>query len=536
MNKLPIICILAAIILIFSCVKPVVKQQETVREGHDVLRSERGDTVGYLVSFHDTSDRKRFTLSFERFLDSYPFHRDTLVQNRYFRLDFVSAQRPVEILKPVPQETLARKEAEALPQPAQAAKLRTGGAITLYTQRGFLDHDMSGLVQCCAFGADVCHAAKEGESAGYLQVKSASDKQIIVTLAAGTVSATGKILSSLDLIDAWTGYAKKHPAEGLALFRNVKGFAGFIRGREAVIGGLVALDDKTIAINFDGADPAGFVRLCSRRLMPESLKLGPYFSKSDNGQLVVLSANQHFPGIKPNLSSCAVRLGKDATPIVSFSLNRYDAVELVFSRDIDLARRKAPEQSVLLPFSQDRYFLSCGLDNPGARAALRNALNARDILASYVKAEGAPLSVIESDAPPASPTSAENGQTPVSQPVSVLFRSDDPVSAIVAEKVVADLTRSGNTASLRPATQEEYETALSRHDFQCAVGWAPQDILVDESEKVRLRTMWFGDAADETARIADNREIPLFSVKGYLLCKKKVSFSGPSMAGIFLAE
>jgi hypothetical protein len=349
-------------------------------------------------------------------------------------------------------------------------------------------------------------------------------------------NAAGKILSSLDIINAWTVYAKKHPAEGLALFRNVKGFAGFIHGREAVIGGLIALDDKTIAIDFDPADPAGLVRLCTRRLLPESLKIGPYFSKSDNGQVVALSANQHYPGAKPNLLSCAIRLGKDATPIVSFSLNRYDAVELVFARDIDLARRKAPEQSVLMPFSQDRYFLSCGLDNPAARAAIRNSLNTRDILASYVKAEGAPLSAIESDASTSSPASAPNGPAPMTQPVSVLFRSDDPVSAIIAEKVVADLTRNGNTASLRPATQEEYEGALARRDFQCVVGWAPQDIVVDESEKLRLRTMWFGDAADETARIADNREIPLFSVKGYLLCKKKVGFSGTSLAGMFLAE
>jgi len=536
MKKLPVVCTMVITILAFSCVKPVVKQQETVRKGHDVLRSERGDTVGYLVSFHDTSDRKRFTSSFERFLASYPFQRDTLLQNRYFRLDFVSALRPVEILKPAPEETLTRKESEGVPQPAQATKPKMGGAITLYSQRGFLDHDMSGLVQCFAFGADVCQAAKEGESAGYLQVKSSTDRQITIALAGGMVSATGKILSSLDLIDAWTVYAKKHPAEGLALFRNVKGFAGFIRGREAVIGGLIALDDKTIAINFDPPDPAGLARLCTRRLLPESLKLGSYFSKSDNGQFVTLSANQHYPGTKPNLSSCAVRLGKDATPIVSFSLNRYDAVELVFSRDIDFARHKAPEQSVLLPFSQDRYFLSCGLDNPAARSAIRNAINPRDILASYVKAEGAPLPAIESDVSTSVQTAAANGQAALPQPVVVLFRSDDPVSAIVAEKVVADLTRNGSTASLRPATQEEYEAALSRHDFQCVVGWAPQDIVVDESEKLRFRTMWFGDAADETARITDNREIPLFTVKGYLLCKKKVGFSGTSMAGIFLAE
>lgn len=303
------------------------------------------------------------------------------------------------------------------------------------------------------------------------------------------------------------------------------------------MGGFEPVDDRTVLLRFDPPDPSNLARLCTSRLLPAALKLGPYVVKSENGQTVVLSANQHFPGPKGALVSCTIRLGGDATPLVSFSLNRYDAVTLFSQRDLDFARRKAMDQAVLLTFSQDRYFLSCGLDNPSQRLAIRNALDPRDILANFVKADGAVISAIESDAAAASPAPvADKLPALAPQPISVLFRSDDPVSAIIAEKVVADLTRSGQVSSLRAATQEEYEVSLVRRDFGVAVGWAPSDVTIDESEKLRLRSMWFPGATDETARISDNREIPLFSVKKYLLCKKKVGFAGQGLAGIFLSE
>jgi hypothetical protein len=48
--------------------------------------------------------------------------------------------------------------------------------------------------------------------------------------------------------------------------------------------------------------------------------------------------------------------------------------------------------------------------------------------------------------------------------------------------------------------------------------------------------MWFNDAGNEQARIAECREIPLFWVKEYLLCKKKISFAGDVLEGIFVKE
>jgi hypothetical protein len=48
--------------------------------------------------------------------------------------------------------------------------------------------------------------------------------------------------------------------------------------------------------------------------------------------------------------------------------------------------------------------------------------------------------------------------------------------------------------------------------------------------------MWFGGADDERGRISENREMPLFSVKEYLLCRKKVAFAGDVLEGLFVAE
>jgi hypothetical protein len=537
MNKGSLLRVFAVALLCASCGKPVLRQQETVQKGHDIVRTEKGDTVGYVVSFHDSVDRKKFALSFEKLLNEYPFRRDTLVQNRYFHLDLASAVRPGAETKPAPVETLFMKEAPLVPGLPEKTTARPGGSVTFYSQRAFLDEKLSELVECRPFGESGCPGGEHG-TAGYFQVKSVSDREIALVLTDRAITSSGKHQTSFDLVNAWTAFVKAHPAEGLALFRNVKGLGGFIRGQEAVIAGFMVTDDRTVVLKFDPPDPKGLARLCTPRIMPASLAMGPYALKSESGGVAALVPNPHFPGEKAYLSSCTVRLGGDANPMLSFSLNRYDAVMLHSAKDLDFARHKAPEQSALAVFSEDRYFLSCGLDNPAARLAVRNAINPREILTNFVKAEGTVLVALESDNAASAPAVAgDKGQVPAAaQQISVLYRSDDPVSAIIAEKVVADLTRSGMSAALKPAAQKDYELSLVRRDYGLAVGWVPSSVVSDESDKLRLSTMWFSGAVDESSRIADSREIPLFSVKEYLLCRKKVGFAGDVVQGVFVAE
>jgi|WetSurMetagenome_2_1015567.scaffolds.fasta_scaffold00142_3 hypothetical protein len=527
--------ILAALVLCVSCGRPVIKQQVIVPKGHDIVKAQKGDTVEYEVSFQDAADRKKFTQTFEKLLGEYPFKRDTLAQNRRFRLALASAPAARITPEPAPVETPVAMEAPAASADSEKIMPASGGSVTFYSQRAALCGPFERLVGCNPFDGNACPGPADAAAAGYFQVKNSSDREITIALTDKAMNASGRRQTSLDVINAWTALVKSHPAEGLALFRNVKGIGGFVRGRETVIAGFTATDDRTVAIRFDPPDPRGLARLCTPRLMPASLGMGPYTVKSERAGSLVLAPNPHFPGAKAYLSSCAVRLGGDANAVLSFSLGRYDAVELHSEKDLDFARHKAPPQSSLAVFSQDRYFLACALDNAAIRRAVKSALNPREILANFIKTEGSVLAAVESDNPPVPPPT-DAGGTGAQQQIAVLYRSDDPVSATVAEKIVADLTRAGLSAALRAATQKDYEASLVRRDFGVAVGWAPSGVTFDESEKLRLETMWFPEAAEEGARIADAREIPLFSVKEYLLCQKKVSFAGDVIEGVFFSE
>jgi hypothetical protein len=526
----------ALLLLVVSCGKQVTKQTVTLTQGHDIVRLEKGDTVGYVVSFQDSLDRKKFSTSFEKLLKEYPFRRDTLVQNRFFRLQLASVNPCPAESRPVVADTLLR-ESPAPVKKEEKIEPRSGGAITMYTQRGFIDQNVSALLSCYPFTSDACQATRGKETAGYFEVKNVSDREITLVLGDKVVNRAGKALSSFDCVNTWTAFVKKHPSEGMSLFRNVKGMAGFIRGQEAIIAGFQVVDQKTIVLHFDTPDPLALARLCTPRILPAAFKLGPYAVKSDDAGTVVMSPNARCPGARAFLSSFNFRLGRDSNPILSYSVGNYDILSLFSIKDIDYARRKTLEQSNLIVFAEDRYFLSCALDAVELRQAVRKSIDARDMFVNFVKAEGGVIAALENDS--ATPAAAPPApQQPLRQgaPCSVLYRSDDPVSAVIAEKIVADLTRAGIKCVLKAALQEEYETSLMSRDFGIAVGWVPRSVGYDQSERLRLATMWFNDAGNEQARIAECREIPLFWVKEYLLCKKKISFAGDVLEGIFVKE
>jgi hypothetical protein len=535
MKKLNLILLSAILLLIPSCIKQATKQTITLTQGHDIVRLEKGDTVGYIVSFQDSLERKRFGTSLEKLLKDYPFKRDTLVQNRFFKLQLSSYNPCPSETRPPPSDTL--KAAPAPVAKEEKIEPRIGGSVTMYTQRGFIDQNVSALLSCYPFNNDACQVTRGKETAGYFQVKNVSDREIILILGDKVVNSAGKALTSFDCVNAWTAFVKKHPAEGTALFRNVKGMAGFIRGQEAIIAGFQVVDQKTIVFRFDPPDPLALARLCTPRVLPSAFRLGPYVVKSDNAGIVVVSPNARFTGTRAFLSSCNLRLGKDSNPILSYLVGNYDIMSLFTLKDLDYARRKTLEQSNLIVSAEDRYFVSCGLEPKELRQAVRKSIDGRDMFVNFVKAEGGVITALESDsaAPVAAPPAP---QQPPKQgtPCSVLFRSDDPVSAVTAEKIVADLTRAGIQCALKAAAQEEYEASLVSRDYGIAVGWVPKSATFDQSERLRLASMWFNDVSDEQARIAECREIPLFWVKEYLLCKKKIAFSGDVLEGIFVKE
>jgi hypothetical protein len=534
--------LVSLVLLLVSCGKQVTKQTVVIQKGHEIVSMERKDTLGYVISFYDTTERGKFVRSFEHLVKTYPFRRDTLVNDRFFSLT-LPPPPPVETPKPRPvvSETLA-----AIPQPSAAAAQeiapRMGGSVTIYSQREFLDQAMTGLVSSYPFPQNICGGeSMPKDNQGFLDMKAVSDRQIDLTLRDNIVSSTGQALSAFDLVNAWTAFVKKSPAEGYALFRYVKGLDGFVAGREAIISGFVVADEKTVSLKFDKPDPNAVNRLCTRRLLPAALKTGLYFSKGDNQGSVRLLPNPRSVSRKAYLNSCTIRLGKDANPFLSFSLNRYDAITLLSIKDLDYARQKNTDKSSLTVLSDDRYFLSCAIPAKDIRGFVRKLVDPRDILVNFVKADGAPLSMLESESGAMQPDQGV-GQpvlplsVPQPGPLSVLFRSDDPVSVIVANKILADFSRAGLQCILKGAGSEGYEASLIRRDYGIAVGWVPKAVLTDQSERLRLATQWFCDATDERSRIDESREIPLFSVKQYLLCKKRIGFGGDVLEGIFVEE
>jgi hypothetical protein len=390
--------------------------------------------------------------------------------------------------------------------------------------------------------SETCAAKGQDLVPVFCEIKPISEKKIVMTLSAIAKNAAGKQLSAFDAVTAWNGYVKQHPAEGRALFRYVNGIDHYIAGREAVVPGFQVSDEKTVALQLSQPDPQAVQRLCTSRLFPALFKTGPYYIKNEKNNLMQLSPNEHFRLGKPFLNSCEMRLGKDNNPFLAFSMNRYDAMALYSIKDIDYARRMFSDKALLRVFAENRYFLSLSLQNADLRGALCRLFDRKDILANYVKAEGSALSSIETpdpiseSGPSAAAVLTSFPSALAASPIVVLFRSDDPIACVIADKLLADISHAGLSCTVKGVSGEEYEKNLIKRDYGIAVGFVPGTIMQDQSERLRMATLWFGDELNERKRIDEQLEFPLFSIKTYLLYKNKIGFLNDAIEGIFVKE
>jgi hypothetical protein len=120
--------------------------------------------------------------------------------------------------------------------------------------------------------------------------------------------------------------------------------------------------------------------------------------------------------------------------------------------------------------------------------------------------------------------------------VKIFYCTDDPLSKIVAERLLASVTQKGIKALFMPADRHAFEGALVGRTPGCFVGWTPENVLTDASERVRFATMYWGEASAETDRIATHREIPLFSVDWYLLAKENVGLYKGRLGGMYVKK
>jgi hypothetical protein len=496
-----------------------------------------GDTLVYRIAFTGNAERERFIYSFNRFLKESSFSSE--------RYDSAGVLTIIKVLpstvSPVPEKNPAIEPSsvpgtgspEGSPEGEPSGEPLRGGSLRLYYPRGSINYPLAVLVNAYPFGEK-----RNGDSIpGYLSVGNSSAAAVTLKLAQKIRDGAGKTLNALDVIEQWTRHIREHPAEGLATFRYCDGIMDFLHGQEAIVRGISAIDNATIRIKFSPADPQALDRLRNRRLLPAAFKLGSYTVATVRENDHVLSANPAAADEKPFINELTVRCGGDGNPLLSFSLGRYDAVMLWSAPDIDYSRRNLLKTGSCSIVGRDRYFIACNLEDSLGRDFIRSAISGQELLGNFIKAEGAPISAVESDSAvtPSLPQGAAALPKPtVKEPLTILFRKDDAVSTIIAERLLAAVTHAGMQGTLTASTEKSYETALVGRSYACAIGWIPETVLFDKNEKLRVTAIFFNDDPDEGKLIRENREIPLFSIDWYLLAKSKVGLYKGKISGIYV--
>lgn len=512
------------------------------------------DTLSYAIAFPENDDRDQFIGSFKEFLDKYPF--------TVFRGDSASGSVVIRLMPVVAGSTavgttlgtieytrftesalksgkwdtlgLTTPGDSLLPLPVFIDTIIPviGGKLRLHSQRAGIDGTFLPLVTVDPF------RRSDSTEQQLLSVVSVEPKKVTVQINGRLVDGTGRLVSALDLIEVWTGYVKRHPAEGLALFRHVQGVLPFIQGREAVIRGFGAVDKKTCYLRLSRPDTLAAARIVSPRICGSiNSRFGVYFPVKTTAGFLLLVANSKTGRRTALLDTLVFSVAEDQNPILSFSLKKYDVITLTSKSDISYARSTLGKQATLHPLPPDRYFVACNIDDIAMRRYIRFKLNASELLRTIVKAEGEPIAAIENDSLlfDIEPV-PENISPPAGRTVRILFRKDDDVSRKVAEKLLADLSGKGVRSSLVAAGVKEYERTLIERNYECAVGWVPDLVRSDTSERLRLATIWFDDENREEKRLASLQEVPLFAVNRYLLLRKPAGIYRNAVERIFASS
>jgi len=553
MNQFKYIGILTTtLFFLFGCTpKPMVKHESI--PGTQITQDSQSvktgaDTLLYTIEFTDGLERDKFIKKFKEFINNYPF---TNVQIAGFNSVVVRIQPPTGVMSSTSNQdtfpddfmtsqqtiisanennttdlTITGKDTMYTHYTPDTDTPVSGGSIRLYTQRGFFDDYLIALVSTFPFD-------RNGTS-GILAVTEQSARKLTIKINGRITNGKGKVLSALDIIDSWTNLVKAQPAEGFALFRQVEGMREFIDGREAVIRGLVATDQNTIQFRLLQPDLDIIDRLSTSRLLGSALKTGMYFEDSQGSEDRVFLSNKTSGQGSGYLDKLVLRQGGDVNPVLSFSLKKYDAIELHTISDLSYARSNLSKNSKLELFGHDRYFLSFNVKEQKARHYLSSLVNSQEILKNFVKAEGECLASIETGDAGVIQVQPGAMHPGLIQPVKVLFRKDDQISKIIAEKLIADFSKGNIACNLSACTMQEYEKALVTRNFGCAVGWVSDDIKSEKSEKIRLATMWFTDIVDEKARMDAFMELPLFSINRYLLLRTNVGMPFNKIQNLFI--
>jgi len=568
-----LIVLLSLVFIVSSCVKQVRVGEVTPERQQEPIIREAGDTVYYQLEFSGREKRDVFLAAFNKFIQKYPagtLKTDTV--DRYITMRFViedSSRGEEEIdISTVEEAAFVEEAIEEAIDSAEQFVPSFGGSVTIYSGRTFLDYHLGALTRTQPFTIQIDSGALDSvESAlpdfsevtfeeanenpnpnpnpnpvsdtlivkRYFTPIVKSDTRIVFELADTVVDAAGKNLSAFDFVSNWTKYIQRFPGEGVALFRYVKGIYPFINGREAVVNGFSVTDKNTITVHLSQPDSLFVKRIATSRCLEYLFLLGTYGIKDMSTASVLLRANTFTKGSRPYLKQCSIVLGNDNNPFLSYSLKKYDCLILTYKKDIDYARAKMMQESLLEPFSTDRYFLAFGHTSLDIRKFLAGTVNPSDMLENHVKAPGKLLSSIESDTLTALQGSKDAFFDPpyIDDQVSILFRKGDFVSQHIAQKLLADISQLGVSCRLQPEHKSEYEKVLLRGNYGIAVGWVPDCITSKRSEQLRLAALWFKDNTSEIERISSYFELPLFTVKRMILYKNDIDLYKDKLSGMY---
>jgi hypothetical protein len=563
------ICFLLLTLAFLSCTRQSARVRPASRPASKrAVQRIPGDTASYFIEFADSAQRSRFENSVDSIIATVA--RDSLyvdTVDTYVHMRIASASRPEThhmSMETIDTAGFVESDVTEIPSPAEAPTLDSaisfGGEAVLWHCRTFIDYSLLRFLSSTPFALQGAQSERPDSavemsliermfkrradsvsqpkpSPGFFEVRQQSPLTITVTIRDSARAGANTSPTAFDLVTAWTSFVKKHPAEGLALFRHVAGLPAFIRGEEAIIPGLQVEDENTVRIRLSVKDPKARQRLHTPRLLPPELGLGPYTIDKHGQTAVSCKPNRAHGGVTPYLEKLTFSFNKDKNPFVSYSLNRYDMIVLQYRKDLDYARRSLDEQGELISFSADRYFIALAHEDPAMRQHLGAVIDPADLLSGIAKIEGTIIPAIADSSIQHPPSYTRTNSPPFTDsPLSIVFRVDDPLSSRLAEKVLADIVQAGLRGELRGVAGTEYEKMMFARSYDIAIGWAPRSVLRRESEQLRLAAIWFQDESDERRRIAEAREIPLFAVTRQLLCKPHIGFARDKLAGIHLKK
>jgi hypothetical protein len=432
---------------------------------------------------------------------------------------FADSLRRAEFDEENLEDSLARQAAEAAPA--------VGGKARIYLQRGFLDDAVAEMIRLNPFGYE------GGEERKVFNVTDSTHRRLEFTLAKAIKRADGRKVTALDFVELWSRLLKSRPAQGLALFRNVQGAEGYVNGKEPLVNGFTAADEQTIRIRLAKPDPLAFHRMRTPVLIGGPFMLGAYFTAGAKDGETRLLPNANGVSDTAYLSECTVRLGGDPNALASFAQGKYSAMAVYSAADLETARTELEGKASLTRLPSDRYFIACKSADEQIRKFVHSKASGLDLLKNHVKAEGEEIFSVTAHSAAIDVPKVKTPPPQPPKPLKIFYRSDDPISAIIAEKLRADFGEAGIAADFGGSGAEPYEKALVSGKYDCAIGWAPEAVLENLTEQLHFASIWFNDEADSRVRLGEYREIPLFSVNNYMLLRDDVRLYGDRVSGMW---